>query len=129
MAKQAVISVCLFSNLMLSILIVLINKWIYTHYNFPNISMTCIHFIFTTLGLVLCEKFGIFQPKYLPLANMIPLSLTFCGFVLFTNLSLQTNTVGTYQLAKAMTTPCIIFIQSRFYQRQFSRKVQLTMVR
>ena len=122
------VSFCLFLNIVFSIVIVLLNKWIYTHYGFPNITMTCLHFVFTTAGLVICKNLGIFQPKSLPVLRMLPLSLTFCGFVVFTNLSLQTNTVGTYQLAKTMTTPCIILIQTQFYSREFSTKVKMTLV-
>ncbi len=127
--SRLLISFCLLLNIFFSILIVLMNKWIYTHYRFPNISMTCLHFVFTTIGLVVCQQFGVFQPKSLPLLKMLPLSLTFCGFVVFTNLSLQSNTVGTYQLAKTMTTPCIIAIQGYFYSRKFSVSVKLTLVR
>ena len=119
---------CLFLNICLSIGIVIINKWIYSHYGFPNITLTCMHFVFTTIGLLLCQQAGIFQKKSLPVFKMLPLSLTFCGFVVFTNLSLQTNTVGTYQLAKTLTTPCIIAIQMYFYDRQFSLKVRFTLV-
>ena len=122
------VTLCLCLNLCCSIIIVLINKWIYTYYGFPNMTMTCIHFIFTTVGLILCQQLNTFQPKRLPIDKMLPLSLTFCGFVVLTNLSLQTNSVGTYQIAKTMTTPCIIFIQSQFYGRRFSRKVKLTLV-
>ncbi|XP_028933445.1 solute carrier family 35 member E3-like [Ornithorhynchus anatinus] len=46
----------------------------------------------------------------------------------FTNLSLQNNTIGTYQLAKAMTTPAIILIQSLFYGKTFSAHVRLTLI-
>jgi len=59
---------------------------------------------------------------------MVPVSLTFCGFVVLTNLSLQSNTVGTYQIIKAMTTPMIIVIQTAFYARIFSLPVKLTLV-
>ena len=119
----------LIGNIASSILIVLLNKWIYTHYGFPNISMTCLHFVFTTFGLFICERLQIFERKQLPILKMLPLSLTFCGFVVFTNLSLQTNTVGTYQLAKTMTTPCIILIQTLYYDRQFSLGIKCTLVR
>ena len=37
--------------------------------------------------------------------------LAFCGFVVFNNLSLQYNSVGTYQLWKVLTTPVIVAIQ------------------
>ena len=117
------------ANIISSIFIVLLNKWIYTHYNFPNMTLTCIHFVVTSLGLVVCRQLNIFQPKSLPLMSMIPLALSFCGFVVFTNLSLGSNTVGTYQLIKTMTTPCIICIQTYFYGRNFSSNVKLTLVR
>ena len=125
---QAFVTLCLLLNICCSIVIVLLNKWIYTHYGFPNMSMTCVHFVVTTLGLLICLQLKMFNAKTLPILKMVPLSLTFCGFVVFTNLSLQTNTVGTYQLAKCMTTPCIIVIQTYFYDRSFSWKVKLTLV-
>ena len=118
----------LFCNMILSILIVVLNKWIYTHYNFPNITMTCVHFVFTTLGLILCQFFNLFQPKSLPVRQMVPLTLTFCGFVVFMNLSLQNNTIGTYQLIKTMTTPGIIVIQTYSYRKKFSMAVKLSLV-
>ena len=127
-SSKVFVSGCLSLNVCFSIVIVLLNKWIYTHYGFPNITMTCLHFVFTTLGLLVCRQLGIFQPKALPVLKMLPLSLTFCGFVVFTNLSLQTNTVGTYQLAKTMTTPCIIAIQTYFYSKEFSLKIKSCMV-
>ena len=126
--SKKVVLAALLLNICFSILIVLTNKWIYTHYGFPNLTMNCIHFVFTTLGLLICQKLNIFQPKSLPIRQMIPLSLTFGGFVVFTNLSLQENTVGTYQLAKYMTTPCIMLIQTYFYGRKFSTKVKITVV-
>lgn len=126
---KAFIAICLLGNIACSILIVLVNKWIYTRYGFPNLSMTCLHFVFTTFGLFICERLKIFEHKRLPILKMLPLSVTFCGFVVFTNLSLQTNTVGTYQLAKTMTTPCIIVIQTFFYNRSFSLGIKMTLVR
>jgi len=115
-------------NLACSLTIVFLNKWLYSRIKFPNITLTCIHFMTTSLGLVLCHFFGVFQPKKLPLRPIVPLSLTFCGFVVFTNLSLQSNTVGTYQLAKALTTPLIIFVQSQFYGQTFSKAIKATMI-
>ena len=41
----------------------------------------------------------------LPIFNMIPVSACFGGFIAFSNLSLQYNTVGTYQLIKLQVTP------------------------
>lgn len=114
-------------NLLVSICIVFLNKWIYVHHGFPNMSLTLVHFVVTWLGLYICQKLNIFAPKSLPLSKLLLLALSFCGFVVFTNLSLQNNTIGTYQLAKAMTTPVIIAIQTFWYQKRFSVRIQLTL--
>ncbi|KAG2469385.1 CPSF6 factor, partial [Polypterus senegalus] len=70
----------------------------------------------------------IFAPKSLQPSKIFLLALSFCGFVAFTNLSLQNNTIGTYQLAKAMTTPVIIVIQTVYYKKTFSTKIKLTLI-
>ena len=62
------------------------------------------------------------------MVKVVPLSLAFCGFVVFTNLSLQNNTVGTYQLAKALTTPTIVAIHTVFYNKSYSTQIKLTVV-
>ena len=123
------VAFALLANTLASILIVLVNKWLYTKHGFPNISLTCIHFVITSLGLLICANFNIFQPKSVPIQKMLPLAATFCGFVVFTNLSLQSNTVGTYQLIKSMTTPGIMIIQTLFYKKSFSQNIKLTVVR
>ncbi|GAB6031837.1 hypothetical protein CHUAL_010238 [Chamberlinius hualienensis] len=69
-----------------------------------------------------------FQVKSLSVIDMLPLAITFCGFVVFTNLSLQSNTVGTYQLIKVMTTPCVIVIESYFYSKTYSTNIKLTLI-
>ena len=115
-------------NLASAISIVFINKLIYVHYHFPSMSLTLVHFLITSLSLQIFAWLDIFSPKRLLLQKMLPLSASFCGFVVFTNLSLQYNAVGTYQLAKAMTTPVILFIQSVFYGKSTSLKVKLTVV-
>lgn len=116
-------------NLCCSISIVFLNKWVYSKVHFPNMTLTCIHFLTTFLGLFISQTFGIFSVKSLPLMQVFPLSLTFCGFVVFTNLSLQSNTVGTYQLAKVLTTPVIIAVQTYFYDKKFSSRIKYTLVR
>lgn len=123
------IVVGLLVNLLSSICIVFINKWIYVHYRFPNMTLTLIHFVVTWLGLYICHRMDLFAPKSLPVRRIVLLALSFCGFVAFTNLSLQNNAIGTYQLAKAMTTPVIILIQTTYYKKTFSTKIKLTLVR
>ncbi|XP_067906602.1 solute carrier family 35 member E3 isoform X1 [Heterodontus francisci] len=115
-------------NLFASICIVFVNKWIYVQYGFPNMTLTLLHFLMTGLGLYICQRLNIFSPKTLNPTKILLLALSFCGFVVFTNLSLQNNTIGTYQLAKAMTTPVIIVIQTVYYKKTFSSKIKLTLI-
>lgn len=111
-ASMLYTSVWIFVNLAVSIAIVLLNKWVYVYVGFPNITMSCTHFIITSLGLAVCRHFGIFNPVRIPFQTVVPLAVTFCGFVALTNLSLQNNAVGTFQLLKTLTMPTIMV--SRF---------------
>nr|CAD7460686.1 unnamed protein product [Timema tahoe] len=126
--KGIVTSVYLVLNTISSIVLVLLNKWVYVYVGFPNITLTFLHFVTTFLGLYFCQKCNVFQVKIVPIRDMVPLAFTFCGFVVFTNLSLETNTVGTYQVAKVMTTPCVILLQMLFYGKKFAIGVKLTLI-
>nr|CAD7603816.1 unnamed protein product [Timema genevievae] len=126
--KGIITSVYLVLNTISSIVLVLLNKWVYVYVGFPNITLTFLHFVTTFLGLYFCQKCNVFQVKIVPIRDMVPLAFTFCGFVVFTNLSLETNTVGTYQVAKVMTTPCVILLQMLFYGKKFAIGVKLTLI-
>ncbi|XP_067009398.2 solute carrier family 35 member E3 isoform X2 [Anabrus simplex] len=128
MDRTTLTSLYLLFNIVCSIVIVLLNKWVYVNIGFPNITLTLFHFIVTFLGLHICQKWNMFHVKSAGIKDMLPLASTFCGFVVFTNLSLERNTVGTFQLAKSMTTPCIIAIQMFLYKKRFSLRVKLTLI-
>ena len=116
------------ANIVSAISIVFLNKAIYVSYSFPSMTLTLVHFVITSLALQFCAWLDVFAPKRVALTSVLPLACSFCGFVVFTNLSLQYNTVGTYQLAKAMTTPVILFIQTLFYSKPTSIPIILTTV-
>jgi solute carrier family 35, member E3 len=98
-------------NVLSSIAIVLGNKWCFEAYNFRfGIFLTLCHFLTTWLGLAACSLLGVFTVRRLDWRAVLPLASLFCGFVVLTNLSLQHNSVGFYQLAKVMTTPTILLI-------------------
>jgi solute carrier family 35 protein E3 len=116
------------TNVVLSVAIIQMNKYIYVNYEYPNMSLTCLHFIFTFIGLVICEKCGLFKIKKVPIIKMLPMSVSFCGFVVLTNYSLQYNSVGTYQCLKALTTPIVVVISMFLYNHTYSTKVKLSVV-
>ena len=116
------------ANVLSAISIVFLNKTIYVSYKFPSMTLTLVHFVITSFALQICVWINVFAPKRIKLGSVLPLACSFCGFVVFTNLSLQYNTVGTYQLAKAMTTPVILFIQTLFYSKPTSIPIMLSTV-
>lgn len=123
------VPLCLGGNILLSVSIVLLNKIVYEITKFPNVTLTFIHFVLTFIGIKTCESIGIFQAKRLPVLQILPLAISFCGFVVFTNLSLGFNTVGTYQILKTLTMPTIMLIQTFMYHKSFSWKIKSTLVK
>lgn len=65
--------------------------------------------------------------KRLPLAKIAPISLAFCGSVVFTNLSLKYNSVGTYQILKCLGDPMLLILQSLLFKKSHSNGVKLTL--
>lgn len=114
-------------NIVVSISIILVNKWVYTVVGFPNMTLTLLHFLSTFGCLQVCRWLNMFTPKRAPIEHMIPVALCFCGFVVITNLSLEHNSVGTYQVAKVLTTPSVMFIQL-YYGNRTNLATGLTVV-
>ena len=118
----------LFLNASSSIGIVFTNKMVFQMYDFKyGTLLTFIHFIFTFIGLEICRWCGAFERKPVKIMDVLPLSLSFCGFVALTNLSLVYNTVGFYQLMKVLTTPMIVTIQTVFYGETFPMNIKLSL--
>mmetsp|Transcript_3269 Transcript_3269/g.4694 ORF Transcript_3269/g.4694 Transcript_3269/m.4694 type:complete len:154 (+) Transcript_3269:75-536(+) len=69
------------------------------HFNFAT-TLTFIHFVCTFVLLLTVSAFGLYQMKELPLVPTSKLAATSMGFVLLTNLSLQYNSIGFYQIMK-----------------------------
>jgi len=112
-------------NILASTGVVIVNKWIFNHHRFPFATfLTILHFSCTWLVLEFCARRGLFEKKRVAPLTMAPLCAVFCGFVLLTNLSLQYNSVGFYQCAKILTTPCIALMQHYLYQTEFSKPIK-----
>eukprot|EP01084_Bolivina_argentea_P054386 99754_1 len=98
--------------------IIFVNKIIFKQYDFQYATfLTGCHFVITFFGLVLLsmKPISYFKVRAVNIQEVIPICLAFCGFVIFNNLSLQTNSVGFYQLMKVMTTPVVGIIQFTCY--------------
>ena len=90
----------LISNVMAVVGIVTANKLVFSHFKFHfGTLLTVIHFAFTAACLEAGKAFGLIERKSgVKWMKVLPLSMAFCGFVVLTNLSLQYNTVGFYQV-------------------------------
>ena len=111
-------------NIFSAVGIVTANKWVFqiAEFTFGTV-LTIIHFIVTFIGLEICARMGVFERKHIPLFEIIGLCLSFCAFVVLSNLSLQHNSIGFYQIIKVLTIPCVVLIQIVFYKISFSRFV------
>lgn len=66
--------------------------------------------------------------KDVDVSKIIGISIAFSAFVVLTNISLMFNSVGFYQVAKIMTTPVIVLIQTTFYGQRFPPSTQIALI-
>lgn len=85
-------------------------------------TLTFIHFVCTTIGLIILARIGLFVPKRLDVRKSAKLALAGMGFVVFSNLSLQYNSVGFYQVMKHMTVVGVIIIEAAVFRKFLSRQ-------
>jgi solute carrier family 35 protein E3 len=116
-------------NFFASVAIVFVNKILFQtyHCSFSTFVTFC-HFVVTFLGTLVSERLGMFEHKTLRQLDVLPITIAFCGFVVFNNLSLQYNSVGFYQLMKVLTTPVIVFLQFVLYQVTEDRRLVIALV-
>jgi solute carrier family 35 protein E3 len=127
--KSCFWSTAIFSiNFISSILVINLSKWIYVKHHFPNLTLTTINFFLTFFLLIFCLQVKIFSYIRLPILTMIPISACFGGFIAFSNLSLQYNTVGTYQLIKLQVTPVVMLISWLFFKAHYPLPIILSFV-
>ena len=90
----------LITNVAAVVGIVPVNKLVFGHFKFHfGTLLTVIHFAFTSVCLEIGKNFGLIEKRSgVSLWKVMPLSISFCGFVVLTNLSLQYNSVGFYQV-------------------------------
>lgn len=117
-------------NVISSVGVIFINKrLVFMQAGFPfGSTLTIIHFIVTFLGCLLFARLNFFTVKRLPVRSVISISCAFCGYVVFNNLSLLTNTVAIYQLSKILCTPVIVGVEYVVYKKREPINVLLSLV-
>ncbi|RDD47092.1 Solute carrier family 35 member E3 [Trichoplax sp. H2] len=105
-------------NYLASVGVVVINKLLFTIFDFHPITLTAIHLLVIVLLLQLCRAKNVYVVKRIEFIQHLPLSMLFGAYVLFNNLSIYCNSLVTYQLAKTLAN-LIIFAIEDFYRDKF----------
>lgn len=118
-------------NMVSSVAIVFVNKSVFRDhgFNFP-VTLTFAHSAATWAGMEILSVSGFFVSKASNenRRQTLIISASFVGFVVLTNLSLQLNSVGFYQVAKILTTPAVVFIQIMFYAKEFHANIKFSLI-
>lgn len=86
-------------NIISAVGIVIVNKFIFNHFKFPHgLVLTFYHFVLTSIGLHILAALKFFPVKPVKLLKILPLSISFCSYVVLTNLSLLYNSGTFYQV-------------------------------
>ena len=86
-------------NFVSAVGIVFANKYVFHVYGYNYATfVTALHFLATAIGGRMCKAAGMYEVKKLEQREVLPITVCFCAFVVFNNLSLQHNSVGFYQV-------------------------------
>lgn len=133
-SKRLKICFAMIVNFIASISLILLNKYLFKIWKIHAINLVCFHLLCTTVCNLITKAFGCFHlPKksadrWESAKKVFPLSAFFCGFVVLTNLSLETNTVGTYQILKCLSDPVLLMIQMYIFRKIFRMPIKIAMV-
>lgn len=93
------------------------------HFNYVFTLTTC-HFLFTYLALGTLASVNAFKRKQMPTRENAVVAALGVASIVFMNLSLRSNSVGFYQVTKLLTVPCMVAIQTWYYGKRFSLRIQ-----
>lgn len=124
------IAMALVLNIGSSVGTVFLNKYLFKFLDFPfGMTLTALHMISNFLLLCMCGfAFNMFEVKRLDFVKVLPISFVFCGFVVFSNISLVYNSITFYQFSKVLNTPVIIIIEAYFYSKYISRYTAASLI-
>eukprot|EP00179_Madagascaria_erythrocladioides_P027166 CAMPEP_0198336284 /NCGR_PEP_ID=MMETSP1450-20131203/20892_1 /TAXON_ID=753684 ORGANISM="Madagascaria erythrocladiodes, Strain CCMP3234" /NCGR_SAMPLE_ID=MMETSP1450 /ASSEMBLY_ACC=CAM_ASM_001115 /LENGTH=347 /DNA_ID=CAMNT_0044041007 /DNA_START=69 /DNA_END=1112 /DNA_ORIENTATION=- len=109
--------------------IVLANKYVFQTLGFAfGTTLTWVHSVMTFVCLNVVFLLGGFTPKRLPLFDTTKLAAGSMGFIVLTNLSLQHNSIGFYQMAKVMTTPTVVVIEALLYKKYLENNLKVALI-
>eukprot|EP00927_Polykrikos_kofoidii_P042417 TRINITY_DN36341_c0_g1_i1.p1 TRINITY_DN36341_c0_g1~~TRINITY_DN36341_c0_g1_i1.p1 ORF type:complete len:350 (-),score=51.55 TRINITY_DN36341_c0_g1_i1:135-1184(-) len=116
-------------NFASTIITIIANKAVFAVFPYPA-TVTCVHYMFTWAGLVALKKAGFFEPKAVEVEKTAYFWLlivwSLCN--VFSNASLEQNSVSFYQMAKIATTPAVVLVDRIIYGKHISCHRSLALV-
>jgi len=119
----------IFLSIFSSVFLILVNKSIMVRLGVPfAMSLTAAHMGFAAVAMRLAAVMGIVTPKSMPFNISLQTAATGVASIAFMNLSLMTNSVGSYQMFKLMVIPTVVCIETYQGTKQYSNKVKAVLV-
>ncbi|GAB7355743.1 hypothetical protein MBLNU459_g6433t1 [Dothideomycetes sp. NU459] len=119
-------------NIVATIAIVFINKYIFDDPSFRNaqLSFAAFHFFITfgTLHLVSLPRIAFFERRRARVLDALPLAAAMCLNVVLPNLSLAYSSVTFYQTVRVLLTPMVAIINYYLYKTAIPRQAAYTLV-
>lgn len=101
------------------------NKAIFSDKSFSQCQagFASFHFFVTaaTLFLLSRPQVGMFEPRKIPVMNMLPLAIAMAMNIVGMNVSLQVSTITFYQITRVLLTPIVAIINFFFYKKTIPR--------
>lgn len=101
------------------------NKAIFSDKSFSQCqaAFASFHFFVTaaTLYLLSRPQVGMFEPRKIPVMNMLPLAIAMAMNIVGMNVSLQLSTITFYQITRVLLTPIVAIINFLFYKKTIPR--------
>ncbi|KAK4089088.1 hypothetical protein PCL_01422 [Purpureocillium lilacinum] len=119
-------------NTLATIGIVFMNKAIFSNerLKLAQTSFATFHFLVTwlTLYTISRPRFALFNPKKVPLLEIVPLSIAMSLNVILPNLSLAYSSTTFYQMVRILLTPCVAAMNYILYGATVSWKAMMALV-
>ena len=108
------------------------NKAIFSDKSFSQCqaAFAAFHFFVTAATLYLLSRptVGMFEPRKIPIMNMLPLAVAMAMNIVGMNVSLQVSTITFYQITRVLLTPIVAIINFFFYKKTIPRNAVYALI-
>ena len=108
------------------------NKAIFSDKSFSQCqaAFAAFHFFVTaaTLYILARPAVAMFEPRKIPIMNMLPLAIAMAMNIVGMNVSLQVSTITFYQITRVLLTPIVAIINFFFYKKTIPRMAVYSLI-